>query len=141
MRYRLETDSASLYSRTRTRGTRQLRDEAYHKMTLMKAEYTGRVKRRDDKIAELEVALRLFCVCPAGPLRKHARFDDAPQQDKENDTSLAMSQNDANIEKQNKGRATKTGATKSAEVERGEEEEEVSGKRRTRSSAKVLAPR
>ena len=64
-----------------------------------------------------------------------------PQQDKENDTSLAMSQNDANIEKQNKGRATKTGASKSAEVERGEEEEEVSGKRRTRSSAKVLAPR
>ena len=60
------------------RGARQLRDEAFHKMTLMKAEYTGRVKRRDDKIAELEVAMRVFCVSPTGPLRplrKHARFD------------------------------------------------------------------
>ena len=71
---------------------------------------------------------------------KHA-VSSKPQQDKENDTSLAMSQNDANIEKQNKGRATKTGASKVAEVERGEEEEELSGKRRTRSSAKALAPR
>ena len=29
----------------------QVKTEAYHKMTLMKAEYTGRVKRRDDKVS------------------------------------------------------------------------------------------
>jgi hypothetical protein len=35
----------------------KVRDEAFHKMTLMKAEYTGRIKRREDRIAELEAEL------------------------------------------------------------------------------------
>lgn len=42
---------------TRVQTLQQVRDEAFHKMTLMKAEYTGRVKRREDRITELEAKM------------------------------------------------------------------------------------
>ena len=47
----------------------QVKTEAYHKMTLMKAEYTGRVKRRDDKVpvclcVSVSLGLCVYpCVC------------------------------------------------------------------------------
>lgn len=58
----------------------KVRDEAFHKMTVMKAEYTGRVKRRDDKIAQLEAKLANLTGVPAP-----APFADADADaDKEN---------------------------------------------------------
>lgn len=66
----------------------KVRDEAFHKMTLMKAEYTGRVKRREDKISELEA--RLAKLGGAGVPAFSSSNGANSTQDKENDVSMSQ---------------------------------------------------
>ena len=67
----------------------KVRDEAFHKMTLMKAEYTGRVKRREDKISELEARLARLGGAGAPAFASSNGGADCTQ-DKENDASLSQ---------------------------------------------------
>ena len=112
----------------------QVRDEAFHKMTLMKAEYTGRVKRRDDKIAELEAKLGKGCGATGAA-------SCVASDDKENDVSLSnLNDKSSNSSK------SKTSHSKPAKVDKALGLEELSevdaqpAKRSTRSSTRALAP-
>ena len=116
----------------------QVKDEAFHKMTLMKAEYTGRVKRREDKISELEGKLaRLTGADPAPALALSAGGD------KENDASMLSNGNqNANSKSKSNGPSKGGKASKSSAqaVEEDSGEAISATKRSTRSSAKALAP-
>lgn len=117
-------------------------------MTLMKAEYTGRVKRREDKITELEAKIAsLTGTAPAASFAESCA-------DKENDVSMSqasanhMSHNlSPNKHKNNSPNKSlvqsKQPAPKPAKTVKLVEEDEqgrVAGKRSTRSSGKALAP-
>ena len=132
----------------------QVKTEAYHKMTLMKAEYTGRVKRRDDKVSVCVCVCICICICmyihtcihtyihtyiqiaeleakiDASNRRKEATVP-ADSNDKENE----ISQNE-----------TPKVGDKATKVEKASKKEkkaaETEGSRRsTRRDAKALAPR
>jgi chromosome segregation ATPase len=111
----------------------KVKDDAFHKMTLMKAEYTGRVKRREDKIAELEGKVaRLTGATPAPSF--------SASDDKENDLSLVSNGKSASNGPSQSCKASKS-STQTTEEGAGAQSEVISAtKRSTRSSAKASAP-
>jgi len=130
----------------------QVRDEAFHKMTLMKAEYTGRVKRREDRITELEAKMSSL----TGNLPPPSFASSCA--DKENDVSVLQASNNQGTQSPHlKASALKSTALsnppvpkvvpKSSKTVKVVEEEEqttvqdkVAGpKRSTRSTGKPLA--
>ena len=124
-----------------------MRDEAFHKMTLMKAEYTGRVKRREDKIAQLEATLATHASAPAAASTTGSGLSSSAFDDKENDVSMSQSMEMVGNKAKAAGNGGKAAdASKRFKVSHDKADGEqpqhqpVSAKRSTRSSAKALAP-
>ena len=117
----------------------KVRDEAFHKMTLMKAEYTGRVKRREEKIAELEA--RLSRLGGAGSVASLASSNGVDStRDKENDIELLQTakENAGNVPASKAAGGKTSKSVKMIDADTPDAADGSKLKRSTRSSAKAL---